>query len=70
MDLLDLGEGKYSFSVGNSVRNGDLKTIAKLALNSGIDLEEFEMALLEMNKNNHKRANFGFYGTFIFSTEK
>jgi hypothetical protein len=70
MDLIDLGNNEYGFKVNGTTSVGDLKTIAKLARNSGIDLEEFELALLEMNKNNHIRANFGFYGTFIFSSEK
>ena len=70
MDLYDLGNNEYGFKINGTTSVGDLKTIAKLAKNSGIDLNEFELALVEMNKNSHIRANFGFYGTFIFSSEK
>ena len=70
MDLLDSGNGKYVLAYGEKqIVSGDLKCVAKKAHQMGIDMDEFELALLQMNDHGHTRANFGINGTFIFSSE-
>jgi hypothetical protein len=72
MNLYDLGNGVYGFKYesGKECLTGSLKEIAMLAMTAGVGLDEFEFALLEMNKNGHLRANFGYNGTFLFSSQK
>jgi hypothetical protein len=72
MNLYDLGNGTYGImrETGTKPLTGSLKDVAALAMAFGVDLEEFEFALLTMNREGHKRANFGFNGTFLFSSEK
>lgn len=70
MDLYDIGNGNYRLVSKNLTLEGNLKTVASVIMKHGTSLDELEFALLEMNKNNHIRANFGIFGGFVFSSEK
>lgn len=38
-----------------------------MAFNKNVTIDEIEIALLEMNQNDHNYAEFGMYGRFVFS---
>ena len=72
MNLYDMGNGVYGIKheSGSKPITGSLRDMAELARALGVDLDEFELAVLTMNRQGHTRANFGIHGTFIFSSEK
>lgn len=44
-----------------------IEAAADYMLNLGVKDDAIDLALIEMNANEHTRANFGINGTFIFS---
>lgn len=48
---------------------GSLNSIVKKAVEMGVDVDEVETALVEMMKNDHKVAEFGMFGSFMWSSE-
>jgi hypothetical protein len=55
---------------GGVLKTGSLKEIAVLAVSCNVSLDDLTETMVMMNHLGHTRANFGYNGTFIFSSEK
>ena len=49
---------------------GDLKSIIKKSIDIGIDSDDLEIALIEMENNRHPIAEFGILGKFLYTRNK
>lgn len=63
-------DNKYIIKTYNKVTTVDnIKSLTawSMAFNKHITIDEIEVALLEMNKNDHDYCEFGMYGRFVYS---
>lgn len=63
-----LKNGTFQFHMQNGPAFvGSRLAITTTAVDFGVDADELEFALAEMVKLDHDYAEFGIYGTFLFS---
>jgi hypothetical protein len=63
----------YRFEKGNDKRvvaEGNLYKITELAMEQGLSQKELELAYKTMQENKHTVANFGGFGSFLYSTNE
>lgn len=70
-ELYRLGNDFYQFKTTKSIFKGDLDEVCNFVYGAlGFDLSEIEIAILEMNSNNHKVAKFGILKSFLYTTNE
>lgn len=66
--LRDLKNGKFQIHVKDGeAYEGTLNMILRQCLKIGLDLNEVETAILELEFMGHDYAEFGVFGTFMYS---
>lgn len=66
--LRDLKNGQYQIHKNSGPAfEGDLASIFKKAVVMGIQPDEFEEAVIELEAKQHDYAEFGIFGCFLYS---
>jgi hypothetical protein len=69
--LFKVSDKEYSIAHGNQVHEAcSVENVISLMRELHIDLDEIEMGLLELTKNNHNAAYYGVNNLFTFSSRK
>lgn len=70
-DLIQNIDGTFTLKGSkNPLFRGDLKSVFRVMTKIfNISIEQIEIAVEEMDKNDHTRAHFSSFGTFIFSED-
>lgn len=68
--LRDLKNGSYQIHVANGTAfEGSLKAIVKKCVELRLRLPEVQEAIIELHRLNHDYAEFGVFGTFMYTMQ-